>query len=106
MFIRRHFSAIALTLALLLAWSQQLVAAHGVVHPFQDGGAQTHKHAHGSDSRLCDLCVISALDNVPVTIPDFGLATEATHVLVAEAVASQTQFTPSHYHSRGPPVLA
>lgn len=106
MFIRRHFSAIALILALLLAWSQQLVAAHGVVHPFQDGGAQTHKHAHGSDSRLCDLCVISALDNVPATIPDFGLATDATHVLLTESFVSRAQFTPFRYHSRDPPVSA
>ncbi|MDR3390184.1 MAG: hypothetical protein P4L77_00475 [Sulfuriferula sp.] len=106
MFIRRHFSAIALTLALLLTWSQQLVAAHGVVHPFLDGGAQSHKHAPGSDSPLCDLCVISALDNVPTTIPDFGLATDARYELVAESFVSRTQFIPFRYHSRGPPVPA
>lgn len=106
MFIRRQFPIIALILALLLAWSQQLVAAHGVVHPFQDGGAQAHKHAHGSNSRLCDLCVISALDNVPTTLPDFGLSTEAKHVLVAESFVSRTQFTSFRYHSRGPPTRA
>jgi hypothetical protein len=78
MFIYRHYSKIALILVLLLAWTQQLVAAHGVVHPFQDGGAQ--HHAPGTDKPLCDLCVISALDNMPTVLPDFNLATDAGHV--------------------------
>ena len=104
MFIHRHFSKIALILALLLVWTQQMVVAHSVVHPYQDGGSQ--KKLPGSDSPLCDLCVISALDNAPTSTPDFGLASDATHVQLIQPVVSQTQFTPFHYHSRGPPLLA
>lgn len=103
MFIHRHFSKLALVLVLLLTWTQQLVAAHGVVHPFQDGGAQ--HHAPGTDTPLCDLCVISALDNIPTVLPDFNLATDARHVLAAEVLGSQTQFTFVSYSTRAPPVL-
>ncbi len=101
---RRHFFKIALVLALLLAWTQQLVAAHEVVHPYQDGGS-SQKKAPGAHSQLCDLCVISALDNVPSTTPALALATDATDVQIAEAVVSQQQFTPYHYQSRAPPAL-
>lgn len=103
MFIHRHFSKLALILVLLLTWTQQLVAAHGVVHPFQDGGAQ--HHAPGTDTPLCDLCVISALDNIPTVLPDFNLATDAHLVMAANVLDSQTQFTFVTYSSRAPPVL-
>ena len=103
MFIHRHFARIALVLALLLVWTQQLVAAHGVVHPFHDGGSQ--KHGPGAHPQLCDLCVISALDNVASSLPDFGLATNATHVMMSQPVLSQSVVTPRHYQSRAPPAL-
>ena len=103
MFIHRHFSRIALILALLLVWSQQLVAAHGVVHPYHDGGSQ--KQTPGADKLLCDLCVISALDNIPTVLPDLGLAAATTHIKIAEPVVSQQLLAPYHYHSRAPPVL-
>lgn len=104
MFTRRYFSRLALILVILLVWTQELVAAHTVVHPFLDGGSQ--KQGTGSHSQLCDLCVIGALDNIGSTMPDFGLATNATHVLNAQPVLSQPLVTPRHYQSRAPPVLA
>ncbi|WP_124948721.1 hypothetical protein [Sulfuriferula thiophila] len=103
MLTRRHFARIALILALLLVWSQQLVAAHGVVHPYQDSGSQ--KQTPGTDKLLCDLCVISALDNIPATLPDLGLPTVSGHIQFAEPVISQQLLTPYHYQSRAPPVL-
>ncbi|MDR3390189.1 MAG: hypothetical protein P4L77_00500 [Sulfuriferula sp.] len=105
MLTRRHFSRLALILAILLVWTQQLVAAHGVVHPWHDGGSQ--KQAPAPHSQLCDLCVISALDHLSSAVADVGLATNATHVLVADPVASQqSAAVPYHYLSRAPPALA
>lgn len=100
---RQQYIWIALILTLLLGWTQQLVAAHGIVHPFHDGGSQ--KKAPGSDSPLCDLCVISALDNVPSTIVNLVRATVATLELKTQPVRNQTHFIPSHYHSRAPPLF-
>ena len=99
----RHFSKIALILALLLVWTQQMVVAHSVVHPYQDGGSQ--KKLPGSHSSLCDLCVISALDNAPTSTPDFGLASDATHVQLVQPVVSHRTVTPYRYQSRAPPSL-
>lgn len=98
---RRQYIWIALILAVLLGWTQQLVAAHGIVHPYHDGGSQ--KKVPGSDSPLCDLCVLSALDNVPSAIANLAPASTASHELIAESVRNQTHFIPSHYHSRAPP---
>jgi hypothetical protein len=105
MLTRRHFSRLALILAMLLVWTQQLVAAHGVVHPWHDGGSQ--KQVPAQHSQLCDLCVISALDHVSSAVVDPGLVADAAHVLVADPVVSQQSFTVSyHYLSRAPPSLA
>jgi hypothetical protein len=86
MLTRRHFSRFALIFAILLVWTQQLVAAHAVVHPWHDGGAQ--KQSPAPHSQLCDLCVISALDNVPASAPEHNLATGAVHVLAAHPAPS------------------
>ncbi|ARU32548.1 hypothetical protein CAP31_13160 [Sulfuriferula sp. AH1] len=105
MLTHRHLSRLALIFAILLVWTQQLVAAHGVVHPWHDGGSQ--KQSPAPHSQLCDLCVISALDNVPTAAPERSLATDATHVLVAHSASSQrAAATSCPYHSRAPPVLA
>lgn len=104
MLTRRHLSRFALIVAILLVWTQQLVAAHGVVHPWHDGGPQ--KQSPAPHSQLCDLCVISALDNVPTAALECSLATGAIHVLVAQPAPIQPAAAASHpYHSRAPPVL-
>ncbi|NOT16515.1 MAG: hypothetical protein HOP20_00430 [Sulfuriferula sp.] len=104
MFTYRRYPKFALMLVLLLAWTQLLVAAHGVIHPFQDGGAQ--HHAPATDKPLCDLCVISALDHVPTALAVLDFDTDTTFALFAEPVSSQTQFTFTPYTSRAPPTLA
>jgi hypothetical protein len=101
---RRHFSIIAIVLAILLVWTQQLVAAHGVVHPWHDGGSS--KQLPGSHSQLCDLCVVSALDGVPGLSFSVPLVAPVQANYIAVIVASASLALPRRYLSRAPPVLA
>lgn len=104
MLTRRHFAQLAVVLALLLVWTQQLVAAHGVVHPWHDGGSS--KQAPGSHSQLCDLCVVSALDGVPGLSFTVPVITPVQLLYVVLTVASVSLAQPRRYLSRAPPVLA
>ena len=104
MISRRHFSTIAIILAILLVWTQQLVAAHEVVHPWHDGGAS--KQLPNSHTQLCDLCVISAMDGAPALVFTVPVVAPVRHdVVVADVVGIHTAFS-SPYHSRAPPVVA
>jgi hypothetical protein len=104
MISRRHFAIIAIILAILLVWTQQLVAAHGVVHPWHDNSSS--KQAPGTHSQLCDLCVVSALDGAPALVfsgPVFAPVRHTIAVVTAVSYFSAPLFT---YQSRAPPVLA
>ncbi|WP_162083780.1 hypothetical protein [Sulfuriferula nivalis] len=104
MLTRRHLAKLAFILIILLTWTQQLVAAHGVVHPWHDGSTQ--KQAPGSHSQLCDLCVVSALDSAP--LPNFNLpaVTSVPSTFIVVAIANLRLAPPRCYLSRAPPLLA
>lgn len=104
MLTRRHFARIAIILAMLLVWTQQLVAAHGVVHPWHDGGSS--KQAPAPHSQLCDLCVVSALDGVPGLSFATPVLVPVREIYVASIVAGVSLAQPRRYLSRAPPVLA
>jgi hypothetical protein len=101
---RRYFARIAIILAMLLVWTQQLVAAHGVVHPWHDGGSS--KQAPGSHTQLCDLCVVSALDGMPGLLFLAPVFAPVRAIYVASIVAGVSFAQPRRYLSRAPPVFA
>ncbi len=101
MISRRHSPFIAILLAMLLVWTQLLVAAHGVTHPWHDGGSS--KQLPGSHAQLCDLCVVSAMDGAPAqvfAVPVFVPGQTMAVVAVVEGVSAAHPF---RYHSRAPP---
>ncbi len=104
MISRRHFSTIAIVLAILLVWTQQLVAGHEVVHPWHDGGAS--KHLPNSHTQLCDLCVISAMDGAPAMVFAVSVLAQVRHAFDVAVVAGIYTAFSSPYHSRAPPVVA
>lgn len=104
MLTRRHFAKFAFVLAILLVWTQQLVAAHGVVHPFHNGGTQ--KQAPSPHAALCDLCVVSAMDSAPALVFSAPIVVPV-HVISLIAVTASVSVSPLlRYHSRAPPILA
>lgn len=104
MLTRRHFAKLAVILAILLVWTQQLVAAHGVVHPWHDGGSS--KQLPSPHTQLCDLCVVSAMDGAPVQVFVAPVFAPVQTMAVVAIVASVSSAHPFRYHSRAPPVFA